>query len=123
MSIGNLKSEGNKGNNFPWQYKMLLGLQGIINSNTDCCEALTTLLRPQVRTPRVVRTSGPFTNAVAVYSFSIANVGAGNGTALGVTIKPGEIVNFDASAMNNYFGIGAITADGTGTELLISYIF
>jgi hypothetical protein len=27
MSIGNLKTEGNKGNNFPWQLKMLLGQQ------------------------------------------------------------------------------------------------
>jgi len=123
MSIGNLKTEGNKGNNFPWQLRMLNGLQAIINSNTDCCEALTNLLRSQTRTPRMVRTTGPFTNGVNVYSFSVANVGAANGTALGVTIKPGETVNYDASAMNNYFGIGAINADGTGTELLISYIF
>ena len=123
MSIGNLKDYGNKGNNFPWQLKMLQGLQGIINSNTDCCTALTDLLRPQTRTPRMVRTSGPFTNAVNVYSFSVANVGAANGTALGVTIKPGETVNYDAGGINNLFGIGAITVDGSGTELLISYIF
>ena len=32
MSAGNLKTEGQKGNNFPWQYKMLLGLDSI-NSN------------------------------------------------------------------------------------------
>ena len=32
MSIGNLKTDGNKGNNFPWQLKMLKGLQGIINA-------------------------------------------------------------------------------------------
>lgn len=29
MSVGNLKTEGQKGNNFPWQLKMLKGLQGI----------------------------------------------------------------------------------------------
>lgn len=29
MSIGNLKDNGNQGNNFPWQYKMLLGLDSI----------------------------------------------------------------------------------------------
>lgn len=29
MSIGNLKTDGNKGNNFPWQLRMLKGLQGI----------------------------------------------------------------------------------------------
>lgn len=33
MSIGNLKDSGNQGNNFPWQYKMLLGLQSISDSS------------------------------------------------------------------------------------------
>ena len=32
VSAGNLKTESQKGNNFPWQYKMLLGLDSI-NSN------------------------------------------------------------------------------------------
>jgi hypothetical protein len=32
MSIGDLKDYGNKANNFPWQYKMLLGLDSINNS-------------------------------------------------------------------------------------------
>jgi hypothetical protein len=32
MSIGNLKDSGNQGNNFPWQYRMLLGLQSINDS-------------------------------------------------------------------------------------------
>jgi len=32
MSIGNLKDYGNKGNNFPWQYKMLQGLEAINSS-------------------------------------------------------------------------------------------
>jgi hypothetical protein len=31
-SIGDLKNSGLKGNNWPWQYKMLKGLQGIINA-------------------------------------------------------------------------------------------
>jgi len=46
MSIGNLKTEGNKGNNFPWQLKMLLGqqcacdaLQELVD-NTDTVEPL-----------------------------------------------------------------------------------
>jgi len=30
MSIGNLKTDGGKGTNWPWQYKMLLGLDKII---------------------------------------------------------------------------------------------
>jgi len=32
MSIGNLKTDGGKGTNWPWQYKMLKGLQGIIDA-------------------------------------------------------------------------------------------
>jgi hypothetical protein len=34
MSIGNLKDYGNKGNNFPWQLKMLQGLDAINSSIT-----------------------------------------------------------------------------------------
>jgi hypothetical protein len=53
MSIGNLKTEGNKGNNFPWQLKMLMGQQCAcdqltlanqilqeIDDNTDTVEPL-----------------------------------------------------------------------------------
>ena len=32
MSIGNLKDTGNQGNNLPFQWKVLQGLQSIINS-------------------------------------------------------------------------------------------
>ena len=35
MSIGNLKTDGGKGTNWPWQYKMLKGLQGIIDIITS----------------------------------------------------------------------------------------
>jgi len=45
MSIGNLKSEGNKGNNFPWQLKVLEGLQCICNQSIplgDIVEILET---------------------------------------------------------------------------------
>jgi len=46
MSIGNLKTDGNKGNNFPWQLKMLMGQQCAcdalreIADNTDTVEPL-----------------------------------------------------------------------------------
>jgi hypothetical protein len=38
MSIGNLKDSGNQGNNFPWQLKMLQGLQAI---HDDVSQPLT----------------------------------------------------------------------------------
>jgi hypothetical protein len=115
MSIGNLKDTGNQGNNLPFQWKVLQGLQGVIN-------ALSATGVGQPRTPGAVRVTGAFTNPVSVFSFSVANVGTGNATINGVTLKPGEIVNYDASGINNYFATGTLTADGTGTELLITYI-
>lgn len=88
-----------------------------------CCIADSTLnLQPEPRIPHALRSTGAWTNTTNVFSFSVANVGAGNGTVLGATIKPGEIVNYDASSMNNFFASGVITVDGTGTELLISWI-
>lgn len=116
MSIGDLITNGNKGNNFPWQLKMLQGLQGIIN-------ALSGSTNGQVRQAGVERVSAAFTSLVNVYSFSVANVGTANGTVAGVTIKPGEILNYDAGGINNYFAAGDLSADGTGTALLISYIY
>lgn len=120
MSIGNLKTDGNKGNNFPWQLKMLQGLQALIDSG--CCNEILPLLEPQRRKAYVERVSTPWTSTENVFSFSVANVGTGNGTVQGATIKPGEIVNFDASSLNNYFPTGSVVADGTGTELLITWI-
>jgi len=35
MSVGNVKTEGDKNNNFPWQYKMLKGLSAINNGITN----------------------------------------------------------------------------------------
>ena len=35
MSIGNLKDSGNQGNNMPWQWKMLQGIQAIATATSD----------------------------------------------------------------------------------------
>jgi hypothetical protein len=77
---------------------------------------------PQQRKAYVERVSTPWTSTEDIFSFSVANVGTGNGTVQTATIKPGEIVNFDASSLNNFFPIGSVVADGTGTELLITWI-
>jgi hypothetical protein len=73
------------------------------------------------RTPVYFRTTTSGTIAAVTYSFSIANVGTGNGTFLGDTIKPGESVNFGADGINNSYAASTFTYDGTGTELLITY--
>lgn len=140
MSIGNLKTEGNKGNNFPFQLKVLQGLQcacdqlKAIGADTTAIEATlldieATLQNVEVNTTGVERTPGiirPNGNgdlnlfAPTFYSVSVANVGAANGTVLGVTIQPGEVLNFSADALNNFFT--SFAYDATGTEFIITYI-
>ena len=110
MSIGNLQDYGNKGNNFPWQLKMLQGITSMINSLTGVTAGAaktTAILRPT--------TSGTITAGKA--SVSIANVGSASGTVKGVTLKTGETVNFNAGGINNT--LDAIAYDATGTEYLI----
>lgn len=77
------------------------------------------------RTPGVIRPtgSGNVSSAAATFfSVSVANVGAANGTVLAslTTIKPGEVLNFSADAINNYFTSFAYNA--TGTEFIIIYV-
>jgi hypothetical protein len=78
-----------------------------------------------VRIPGALRpnnTSGDV-NSVAdtFFSVSVANVGSANGTILsGITIKPGEVLNFSADAVNNYFT--SFPYNATGTEFMIIYV-
>jgi hypothetical protein len=51
MSIGNLKDYGNKGNNFPWQLKMLQGLQAIADATSaplTCVEDSVTICNTNI---------------------------------------------------------------------------
>lgn len=57
----------------------------------------------------------------AFYSVSVANVGSANGTVLGATIKPGEVLNFSADAINNYFN--SFAYDASGTEFIIIFVY
>ncbi len=131
MSIGNLKDQGNQGNNFPFQLKVLQGLQAVIDAN--CCEdillalkrigdeaeSIDDKLQSATRTHNIRRTSVAGT-IVRPYSFSIANVGTANGTVEGATLAPGETINFDAGVLNNNFG--NVSYDPTGTEFLITWV-
>jgi len=79
-----------------------------------------------LRTPGMIRPTGSGDVSSAApggfYSVSVANVGASNGTVLsGVTIKPGEVLNFSADAINNYFTSFAYNA--SGTEFIIIFVF
>jgi hypothetical protein len=51
MSIGNLKDTGNQGNNFPWQWKMLQGLQAIADATSaplTCVEDSVTICNANI---------------------------------------------------------------------------
>ena len=124
-SIGNLKNSGLQGNNFPWQLKMLQGLQTIIDGN--CCEdtltVLTTIaktIEPQKRQVKVSSVTNSGTFGTDCYSASIANVGTAAGTVGGAAFPAGTTLNFDAGVLNNT--LGAIAYDATGTTFLITEI-
>lgn len=76
------------------------------------------------RTPGFIRPSGTSGNVNSVapifYSVSVANVGSNPGGVLGQTIKPGEVLNFSADAVNNYFT--SFAYDATGTDFIIIYV-
>jgi hypothetical protein len=76
-----------------------------------------------IRTPRMIRVtnSGDLSGMTSqFYCVSVANVGASDGTVLGATLKPGEIVNFDAGSISHYFN--SFGYDATGTEFIIIYV-
>jgi hypothetical protein len=51
---------------------------------------------------------------------SFASVGTGNATVGGMTLKPGETINFDAGAINNTLGaVSYVTSAPAGAELII----
>lgn len=118
MSIGNLKDQGNKGNNFPYQYAVLKLLDGILQATTGgggggCCPATA-------RTPSMTRSTGAGNIPAGARSASFYNAGGANATVLGSVLKPGEAVDF--SAGSNLDTLGVIAYNATGTELLITSI-
>ena len=73
------------------------------------------------RTPTFARPTGSNgTVAAGAFSVSFASVGTANAIVGGITLKPGETLNFDAGAINNT--LAAITYDtstNAGAELII----
>lgn len=137
MSIGNLKTEGNKGNNFPWQLKMLQGLQAIVDGN--CCEQIIPLidsidlkLNPQRITPTIIYSTGDSPTGIItdILSISFASVGTadalisfdGGGTYVAITT--GTTINMDAGTLNNIYLGNTFYYDtntNTGAALYITY--
>jgi hypothetical protein len=116
MSIGNLKDYGNKGNNFPFQLKVLQGITNILAAMTGT----SIVINPKVRTANIKRSDSTGTVAAGTFSASISNTGSANATVNLIPLKPGETINFDAGALNNT--LNAISYDATGTEVLIIWV-
>jgi hypothetical protein len=118
MSVGNLKTDGQKGNNFPWQLRVLKGLDKIFSALSG---GSGSFLAPQTKVTNILRSSTTGTITAGKYSVSFANMSTTvDAVVKGVALKPGEVVNFDAGALNNT--LDAISYDGTGGDLLIIYI-
>lgn len=113
MSIGNLKDYGNKGNNFPFQLKVLEGIQAVFNALAGTSSGVQ-------KTPQILYDLGAGSTLPGVYSFSIANVGGASGTVDGQTLPAGTTINYDAGALNNT--LGSISYDATGTAFLITWL-
>ena len=114
-SIGDLRNSGLQGNNWPWQYKVLKGLDCICNE----IGALSPLLLPKVRNANILSETAAG-SVPDSYGFSIANVGSGVGTIAGQPIPPGTTVNFDPAGLNNI--VNGVTYDATGTTFLITWL-
>lgn len=115
MSVGNLNTEGDKKNNWTWQYKMLKGLQAIV-------DVLSGTATPVARDFKVERSTGAWTNSSPIYSISVANTGTASGLVNGTTLKKGEIINLEAGSPNNVFAATSVVLDATGTEFLITTV-
>lgn len=94
-----------------------------IGNNTQANSVSVTLATDetgQSRTPNFLRLTGSSgTIAAGAFSMSFASVGTGNTTVGGITLKPGETLNFDAGAVNNTLGAVAYSTTTAGAELII----
>lgn len=151
MSVGDLKDYGNKGNNFPWQLKMLKGLQGIINaivaipipfgqqacddsvSTTLCTDQANVVIKPGINTVNGLKSMDYYIGGTGkLLTLSIYNqdttvsilvsTNAGDNY---VSIKTGITINYDAGGLLNYFYPENIFIDSNGAtiEPLIIYTY
>lgn len=83
----------------------------------DILLQVTSINTATARTPAMFRASATGVITAGKRSVSISNAGNANGAVMGTILLPGEIVTFDAGSLKDT--LGAITYDGTGTDLLI----
>jgi len=127
MSVGDLKTDGLKGNNFPWQLKMLKGLQGIINAiiaipPTPALSKIPVIDRINGVTLGINVQIQSISIACPVTSGAPINVSTDNGINF-TGVYPGETVYYDAGTLNNYFAANLFQIETlSGGDALITYI-
>jgi hypothetical protein len=148
MSIGNLKDTGNQGNNLPFQWKVLQGLQSIISSTLNV--AITSPLGQQIMASSVSTVLAAEQANVVIstvaqrYTAADDNAGSTSSTILSISfasvgtadarisfdsgtnymvLKPGETLNLDAGGVMNYYDGAKISWDTTtnaGSSLIVA---
>jgi len=148
MSIGNLKDTGNQGNNLPFQWKVLQGLQSIITNalnvkitaplgqqaNNDSVSVTLSTEQAngivQAGFRRFTNSDSDLTGFPIILSVSFASVGTANArisTDAGsnyTDLAPGETLNLEAGAVMNYYegtNIFWDTTTNAGAALLVAY--
>jgi len=95
MSVANLKNSGNKGNNFPFQLKVLQALGSIVNNST-----------PRAITPQIVLATESGGLEVSCLSISFTCI-SGKWTLVfggsSAEISPGITITMDAGDFNDYY--------------------
>jgi hypothetical protein len=100
MSIGNLKDTGNQGNNFPWQWKMLQGIQAIATATSaplTCVEDSVTICNANID------------------AFTFTNIGGDD--ALNVNIAGGVTLEVNLDAANDQVGIYGYVNGAAGSPV------
>ena len=116
MSLGNLKTQGAKGTNYPYQARVVKALSQIVTllgggGSTTTVQKETSLIRT---------TAGPDTVSGA-YAASFSNTGTANARVNLIDVRPGETINFDGGN----FILKDIVYDASvnpGAELLIAIV-
>lgn len=122
MSLGNLNTQGGKGTNYPWQSKLLQGIQSLMDTNSSVLTNIEALLESQVRTPGY-NYIGPGNNgtiAPGFRSYSIHNIGSTDALVNGNILPAGLEVEFSAGALEDV--LAGISYDSQLSTLVITTV-
>ena len=125
MSVGNLKNQGNKGFNTPFQLGtlQLLGVaakEGTLNDVLTILTSLNTKFEPVTRTTSITRSSGAGSILAGAKSVTFYNAGLNPVSFFTTILLSKEQITFNAGGENDM--LNEITWDATGTDLLVTVV-